>query len=286
MMNLQEHFLILGDNPYWVFISFLYSWIAAEIAGRFSKDPYQLAQYERRERRWRVALIRSHLLLASFVVGTSWLAWTQAFADGQVTAPEAVLSRQSLLLIVDFVILVMYFSLVSIVGDERKSGHTPRPAYPSWKHSSYWVWWILAAYALWDGLTYFYISRSTGSPTHFWAHSWMSVFCAVLASLAFVWLRRIRADRPLWVLAGDVSLTALILFYRALKQLAHTSAPPVASFPCCLTNSPPPASEHAGQLTENGLHTFAFITFFVFICLGFVAGIVGRRPVHIEQNKT
>ncbi len=272
-MNLQEHSLLLGDNPYWVFVSFLYAWIAADIAGRFSKAPYHLKDPERGQLRWHSALIRSHLTLASFVVGTSWLAWTQAIANGHVTRPMAVISPQALLLIVDFWILVLYFTLVSVVGDERKSGPSSL-LYPYWKdywkHSSFWVWLILAFYVLWDFLTYFLIPKWTmpSKETYFWAQSWMSAFCTVLAGLAFLWLRRVRVEHPFRVLAADGSLIALILFYRVLKQLMHAG-------------SSQAGTAQVGQLVydpnECRLYAFGVICFLAFICLGSFAGFVGHQ---------
>src|SRR2546421_1505899 len=45
----------LGENPYWVFISFLYAWIAADIARRFSEVSSHRSKHKH--------LLVSHLIL-------------------------------------------------------------------------------------------------------------------------------------------------------------------------------------------------------------------------------
>jgi hypothetical protein len=64
---MDSHHLSLGDNAYWVFISFLYASIATDIAKGFYKV---ICDDLERERQWRLG---SHLVLASFVLGTSWI---------------------------------------------------------------------------------------------------------------------------------------------------------------------------------------------------------------------
>ena len=202
----------LGENPYWVFIGFLYACVAADIAGRFARVSYEWKKYEHSTRS---VPVYSHLVLASFVVGTSWMAWSQAFAIRHVSAPKEVISAEALLVIVDFTILVMYFGFVMVVGNERESGELIDAKSAARKHPSYWIALILTVYVVWDLFAYLFVplsNRSTKCPHCFWNHSWMSLLCAGLAWLAFRGLRRVRSDRLRWMLAGDGSMLSLLIF--------------------------------------------------------------------------
>jgi hypothetical protein len=228
-MYIEAKYSVLGENPYWVFISFLYAWIVADIAERLSHISSQWFDYKARGPEWWYVPVYSHLLVAAFVVGTSWLGWTEAFLNGDLAVLGEVLAL-SLLLIVDFWILATYFGFVATPNKARLSDPSAASEFPSSRLPAYWIVWIVTAYLGWDVLTYRVLPRWTrfGDGTHFWAHSWMTVFCLVLAVAAFWALKRVPASRPFWIVAGDLSLIALILFYRGLKQLASPSQGPIA----------------------------------------------------------
>jgi hypothetical protein len=276
-MSSQQASTLLGENAYWLFISFLYASIIVDIAKDF--DKVVTCSLEKPKR----VAVGSHLVFASFVVGTSWVAWTLAFVNKDVFAPKEVISLQSSLLIVDFVILAMYFSFATIIGGERESGDNPGLRKPYYKHSSSWVGKILTMYVVWDIFAYFLIPKfgegsmitatTPPSETHFWAHSWMSFLCASLAWLAFLWLRRIRSDRMLAVVMGDLSLIMLILFYRALKQMSHAQPLPSGTHP-----APLPISTQIVQLINlHWLSNFALGSCFIFFILFCLAGVIGSN---------
>jgi hypothetical protein len=225
-MYLQACKTPLGENPYWVFVSFLYAWIAADIAERFAeissikagtgeKAPPQRVHWQRP--------IWSHLVLAGFIVGTSWIGWTKAVCRGDVPTSEGVIEYTSLLLIVDFAILATYFSFTRVIYEARLSDKLKaRP-----EQAALWLSSILILYVAWDFVVYWVIPWNTGGQafcayaSQFWASSWMSVLCAGVAISAFFLFKyRVPADCPLNLLATDVSLLALVLSYRTLKQLA------------------------------------------------------------------
>ena len=216
----------LGENAYWVFISFLYAWVAAKIAERFWDLSREWSTYDcTKPKHWSVPVI-SHLVLSSFIVGTSFVGWTQTFEDRHVIAPPHVIHWWSLMLIVDFWILSMYYCLVGNVSQER----TEATWGPTREHNgcaAYWVLWIMVGYCVWDFFVYWLIPRllakiSTGRfsawGSNFWVSSWMTLYCTVPAVVAYFFLRQIRAERLWRLTAGDLSLLFLTLFYRALKQ--------------------------------------------------------------------
>jgi uncharacterized membrane protein YfcA len=86
----------------------------------------------------------------------------------------------------------------------------------------------------------------------------MSLAYVVLAVIAFFWLRRIRTERPFVILAGDIALIALVLSYRAWKQLASASQP-------------------------LWMHRFTWACFFAFILAGFFSGFLGRDASRSDE---
>lgn len=209
----------LGENPYWVFIGFLYAWIAADIARRFRKvfDPKLQAKH---------GSIISHLVLASFVVGTSWIDWSRAFLNGEITAPREVISLGALMVIIDFMILTMYFNFVSVVGKVRQS--KVGPSQHCQEYASFWVVLILTMYVVWQGLLSFIVHMADASNTNwvdnppktypFWPESWGTFLCAALAGLIFYLQKKGRLRR---LVQSDFCLLFLILFFRALNQMSH-----------------------------------------------------------------
>jgi hypothetical protein len=209
----------LSDNPYWVFISFLYAWIAADIAGRFSQASFHKWEHRLERPKRSYGPVFSHLTLAGFIVGTSWLGWTGEFRDPDNPLSSVqfgpVIHATSLLLVVDFWILATYFIFTAVVNQARLSGYwRPLAGQPA-----FWVCVILTAYFTWDLLVFCLLPQLGRKGCPLWEQSWMSVLCAGLALAAFFWLKRLRPDRPFWVVVGDISLTSLVLLYRALKQL-------------------------------------------------------------------
>lgn len=266
MIHLNDSNKPLGDNPYWVFISFLYAWIAANIAEHFSHVSANWSEYERSKQKWWSVPVYSHLFLAAFVVGTSWLGWTQAIIEHNIGFGD-VIAPSSLLLIVDFWILGTYFSFVAAVNKARLS--SPHQTSPSSEHAAYWVMLILLAYLAWDSFTYYVFPRwiDHKAEDDFWPRSWMTVICLLLAIVAFMVLKRVKASRPFWTMTADISLIALILLYRALKQIA-------ISFPHS-------ATAQIGNLTwyplGNWLNGFAWGCLLAFVILSYLASYFGYR---------
>jgi hypothetical protein len=225
-MYLQAENTLLGEKPYWVFVSFLYAWIAADLAKDFAETSRDWLD---RKKEGVVHPIMSHLVLVSFVVGTSWLGWSGSFVRGEIPAFDKpvgveVIASTSLLLIVDFWILAMYFGFSKVVHAARLSGE-----YKQWSsHAGYWVAWISVAYVVWDFMVYYVVPRWTGfgDGNHLCEHWWMSVLCAGIAiAVFFMFKRGIPSDHPLRLVASDISLLGLVLFYRTLKQLAEPGQP-------------------------------------------------------------
>jgi len=276
---MDSQHLSLGDNAYWVFISFLYASIATDIAKGFYRV---ICDDLEREREW---FLGSHLVLSSFVLGTSWIAWTLAFQMGYIFPPKRVISWEALLVIIDFVILVIYFNFVAIVSRQRESAQHCDSPEPYHKHASYWVGVILLMYVMWDIFADILIPRfgarfaATASrpETYFWRHSWMSALCACLAWLAFLRLKGVPLVHKWRVIAGDTALVTLILFYRALKQMSiDPGSMPEQHRP------PLPILDQIGHLTA--LSAFALLTLLAFIGLVYYAGLTKSSTMRSRSD--
>jgi hypothetical protein len=215
----------LGDKPYWVFVSFLYAWIASDIADRFSKiSAQQSVNRNGKSTTWYVP-VYSHLALVAFTVGTSWLGWTLVWLGRPSIDVKSVVAPLSLLLIVDFWILGAYFAFTSVVNQLRLADRPPLWGSPPGRHAAFWVWMIFLAYVVWDFLFYcllpWWRPLDFAQGRSFWLHSWMTVLCMTVAFMAYRMLREVAADSPWAVLAADGALLFLILFYRSLKELSR-----------------------------------------------------------------
>jgi hypothetical protein len=227
-MNLLQTGSSVGENAYWVFMSFLYAWIAADIAEKFAKVSENWSDLKKREA---IVPIYSHLVLAAFVVGTSWLGLTRALKNPkEVCAPEwGIIAPISLLLIIDFWILAAYFSYVQVIHEARLRGSSCESENSS-NQSSYWICYFLVLYCFWDFFVYYLFPHWPGpwrpacsSQSSLCARAWMSFLCAGLAYVSLRVLNHVRTDFPVCVLS-DGSLIALLVFYRALKQLSDPDA--------------------------------------------------------------
>jgi uncharacterized membrane protein len=210
----------VGENPHWVFVGFLNSWVAVEIAKQFC----EASDDEFKNRRVRIF---SHLVLAMLVVVTSWIAWTVAFLNGDSKAPTEVVSAQTLMVIFDIAIVTVYFNFIRIVGNMRRS----KESFPQYKqqHASFWVALILTMYVAWDILAWSIAgdpsNMNLDNPTEkysFWLYSWATPSCATLAWLVF-YLQINGTIRRL--VESDISLIFLLLLFRTLKQMSHTIEP-------------------------------------------------------------
>ncbi len=97
----------IGEDIRWVFVSFLYAVVASDIASKISRV---FCNWEKMAIIRRTAL--SHLALAAVVVITSWLGWSLGTASHSYAQVTDVISWPTLLVLMDFILLVFYYALV------------------------------------------------------------------------------------------------------------------------------------------------------------------------------
>ena len=204
----------IGENLRWLFISFLFATVTSEIAAKFS---VLLREWRRlTATRWPAL---SYLILAAVIVITSWIGWSLDLMHRGNVQVSQVFSLPTLILIVDFALLVCYYALVK--GIEFESGANDRkhlrPALDS-RDPALWSMWILGLYFVWDFLN----DEVVYPKGYFWIRGYPSAVWTGLAVLVFVLLRKISPNRPALVCCGNISLVLLFLSYRAMKQWETT----------------------------------------------------------------
>jgi hypothetical protein len=153
----------------------------------------------------------SHLILATIMIATSWVGWTLSRAPGAQLDVNGIFEREFLVLLVDVVLVIVYFILVRTV-DFGTEGH-PRIDPPS--TVAFWILVIFWLYLFWDVLT----NKKEKS----WK-DWRekagrrmapTVMCLILAYATKYLIAN--SDYRHWVTA-DLALLSLVLLFRALKS--------------------------------------------------------------------
>jgi hypothetical protein len=192
----------IGEDLRWLFISFLFATVTSEIASKFST---LVREWKRLGRGKFPALL--HAILAAVVVITSWIGWSLETMRHSYPHVTEVFGRPTLLLIVDFGLLIFYYALVKGIDVEGCNVNARDP--------SLWSMSILAAYLVWDFLNGVVMNYPA---VHFGLRDYVSVVGLLMAGCAFLCFKNISAERPRLVSMANLSLVFLFLFYRAMKQ--------------------------------------------------------------------
>ena len=161
----------------------------------------------------------SHLLLATIVVAASWIGWKNSEAAGNKLPVDEVFSLGFWVLLLDVALVVFYFILVR--GAEKSVNQVVTP---SVANETKWILIIFIGYFVWDVLTKavpHVESRSLPKRLfgqELWDRGWISFACTVLAVL--IWFVSRGVSTQAGVVLTDVSLIALALLFRSLKQSA------------------------------------------------------------------
>lgn len=195
------------------FVALLFALATAEVGAQFGN----LAADHRRLTE--AAASYSHLTLALIIIATSWVGWSRSPAAGNKLPLERIFSVAFVVLMLDVALVVFYFIIAR--GVEK-------PSSPNAGHETFWVMMIFAVYVAWDLTTKAVAADPDGvAPSTFWdrltgpflERGWISMLCAVIAFGIWWFLNGVTTVRP--VVATDITLVALDLFFRALKQ-RHT----------------------------------------------------------------
>jgi hypothetical protein len=187
------------------FVELLFALVAAEIATQTAKviiqgaGPASYAAY-------------SDLVLSLFVVASSWVGWTHSGAPGNRADVREVFSWPFVVLILDVLLVVAYFFLVTSATLHLSDPPDKLTA----RNSSGSLCLVFVGYLLWDLVTRIIMDTPEGRTGIFWSRIWISAACVLFSLGAWFWLRDARG--VLAVVLADLGLLALVVVFRALKQ--------------------------------------------------------------------
>ena len=122
----------------WEFVGMLFALTVAKIAENTA--PLLAAT-------WRLDLVQaSRLLLVGFVVASSWIGWSMSRAKGAEEPVGRVFSAPFAVLVIDVVLVIVYFKMAEGIGRGRKEDTIPLP-------EALWSTVIFFLYVIWDVVT-------------------------------------------------------------------------------------------------------------------------------------
>lgn len=168
--------------------------------------------------------VTAHLVLATIVIATSWLGWSMSRWRRERTPIDGVLSLNFLGLLLDVLLVILYFILVR---SAKLSDSTPYKVEPADATlDARLLVWIFIVYVVWDVVSD--VLKETNKPRTFGPLAGLTVastLCSVACTvLVYIVLRR--AD-PVYSIGGvmslDVSLLAIVLAFRVCKAVIENS---------------------------------------------------------------
>jgi cadmium resistance protein CadD (predicted permease) len=176
----------------------------------------------------------SHLFLATILIAASFVGWTQSPSEGARRDVRKVLEWEFMVLLVDTLLVVCYFIMVRAVDFDAGEGAEKSKYVPAAGPEAGWILAIFGIYLLWDIVTKFIVKpnnsedepateeekkKKAGSQL---VRVLVTAICVALAVWAVLWM----ADAKLGnVVLADLGLTALVLLFRALKDVASAFWP-------------------------------------------------------------
>jgi len=170
-----------------------------------------------------VAAAWIHLALSLLVIGASWIGWRQSQSPGIKAQIESIFSRRAVGLLLDVILVILYFVLVRSVELQQENGVVTLTT-PSASNDALWISSIFAVYVVWDLFADVFAPESLTDkgPRMLWqgvrvalASAAASGICLLMA--LFVFTRATNVSDPVRVALYDGSLIALVLFFRAAK---------------------------------------------------------------------
>lgn len=197
------------------FVAMLFALTIGEIAIRFAQlavDP-QVRYYHP---------AYAHLILAGFIVVTSWVGWAQSKAPGNVQAINQVFSWEFVVLLIDVFLVVCYFIIAK--GAEVPVAKSDIKA--SADNETFWMMFVFAGYLLWDIWTKAVIKPQSDSSfisrlrsPYFLKNLLITAGCLLLAVIIWGITRSLGVLSNAGVISIDVALIILVGLFRLLKQL-------------------------------------------------------------------
>lgn len=174
----------------------------------------------------------AHLVLGLMLVATSWVGWRQSKSPGVKEQVRNIVSWQFVGLLLDVLIVILYYLLIRSVEVEQVNGK-PALGAASARPEAMWMCAVFGVYAIWD------LVADIFSPGCLPDGSWglkcvmagralgVSVFASVLSFVLAYFVFRLAADGAPWhqVVAMDAALVCVVVLFRNAKLLENWLAP-------------------------------------------------------------
>lgn len=165
-------------------------------------------------RMWHALPAIVHLLVAAFIISASWVGWRRSTASLGIHDVTDVLSLPFFILMLDVLLVVVYFIFVKSVRIEDSNGVPIVEV--SARKDCFWILIVFGGYFAWDVLTKF---RTPG----FLLRTSVSFTCWLLAGVCWWHLAEV-TDR--WrIIVTDLALLSLLLLFRAGKDCVTAAGP-------------------------------------------------------------
>jgi hypothetical protein len=149
--------------------------------------------------------ILSHLILCIVILTTSWIGWSYTFVRKDKPKMLGVFCRAHFILILDLIILGLYFSLVKSIDDVGE---------PDVKSEYYLLSAIFVLYAIWDLA---FSNKKIGVKERI-KKSWITITFAVLLLAISIHVDLNEIRDWYYVVFVDLLLTIVVLLFRALVE--------------------------------------------------------------------
>lgn len=172
-----------------------------------------------------------HMALSLLVIGTSWIGWRQSQSPGMKQQIQSIFSRRAIGLLLDVLLVILYFILVRSVELQQKNGDTlltPASAVPEAK----WLAVVFAIYIAWDLLADVFSPNCLTEKSLFW-RIWQAIRVGVVSiaastvCLGMAWIvfsHASEATTPIQVALLDCALIVIVLLFRVLKVFEQSFA--------------------------------------------------------------
>ena len=165
--------------------------------------------------------VSAHLVLATLLIATSWLGWSTSLRRRGMLTTKTPFSRDFIGLLLDVLLVVMYFILVqqAEISDDAPFALKPASAVPE----ATWLAWIFAVYISWDLVSDVWQEWNKFGLKSALGLIMASISCSLLCTLltCLVLWRAYATSKNTDVVLLDCSLAAVVMLFRAIKPTAE-----------------------------------------------------------------
>jgi len=182
---------------------------------------------------WLMLAPMSHLLLVFVLISMSWVGWSRSIERGGSRDIHQIFSIPFLLLLIELLLVVLYFILARSVELHTKDAPPVTISRPSSIPEAWWITVIFLGYVIWDifndALPRYYPKDKrplAGNPFLSWlivlafgfvARCWVSLVCAGAACLV-LWRSGSPSQTPLQVVFADLALLCVVVWFWMAKS--------------------------------------------------------------------